>query len=304
MGSCLSSLRRFLPAVTAIALLAMVFFASSTGSLAGRGFDLDVRPQPTILVGVQSWTTNEGSRCSSTKCSSRRRRNALPRGIEQLKTNLEMEKSLAGNPERLHDAGSLKRSLIAIPVSINNKDVVDKLVSKFMAADFAVVLFHYDGAVEQWNELEWSRRVLHVAAHGQTKLWFAKRFLHPDVVADYEYVFLWDEDIEVDAFDPVKYLQVVRKEGFEVSQPALDRRSEIHHAITARRLMPTGDAHRRVQDVRCQADSMEPPCTGWVEIDHGAGILAEGVGMHLEDAAKRSHSWMGPRPEARLLCAR
>lgn len=24
--------------------------------------------------------------------------------------------------------------------------------------------------------------------------WYAKRFLHPDVVASYEYIFVWDED--------------------------------------------------------------------------------------------------------------
>lgn len=30
--------------------------------------------------------------------------------------------------------------------------------------------------------------------------WFAKRFLHPDVVAEYAYIFLWDEDIGVENF--------------------------------------------------------------------------------------------------------
>lgn len=34
--------------------------------------------------------------------------------------------------------------------------------------------------------------------------WFAKRFMHPDVVAAYEYVFLWDEDLGVDYFDPIR----------------------------------------------------------------------------------------------------
>lgn len=32
--------------------------------------------------------------------------------------------------------------------------------------------------------------------------WFAKRFLHPDIVEEYDYVFLWDEDLGVDNFDP------------------------------------------------------------------------------------------------------
>ena len=120
------------------------------------------------------------------------------------------------------------------------------------------------------------RRAVHVSARGQTKWWFAKRFLHPDVVAGYEYVFLWDEDVEVDAFDPVRYLDVVRREGLEISQPALDRRSEIHHGITARALLTArpDDVHRRFYKAGsglfggggCDDSSTGPPCAGWVEI--------------------------------------
>lgn len=114
---------------------------------------------------------------------------------------------------------------------------------------------------------------MHVAAAGQTKWWFAKRFLHPDVVAEYDYVFLWDEDVEVDAFDPARYLAIVRREGLEVSQPALERGSEIHHGITARQTVAGGggggDVHRRFYRrarPRCDEGSTAPPCTGWVEM--------------------------------------
>lgn len=33
------------------------------------------------------------------------------------------------------------------------------------------------------------------------KRWYAKRFLHPDVVAAYDYIFIWDEDLGVEHFD-------------------------------------------------------------------------------------------------------
>jgi hypothetical protein len=36
--------------------------------------------------------------------------------------------------------------------------------------------------------------------------WFAKRFLHPDVVAPYEYIFVWDEDLGVENFDPIEWV--------------------------------------------------------------------------------------------------
>ncbi|KAL6840406.1 hypothetical protein ACP4OV_030216 [Aristida adscensionis] len=190
----------------------------------------------------------------------------LPRGIVQDKSNFEME-SLGGSPER-KEARRPSKSLLAIPVGIKQKAVVDKLVSKFLAANFMVMLFHYDGVVDPWRELKWCDRAIHVAARDQTKWWFAKRFLHPDMVAEYEYVFLWDEDIEVDSFDPLKYLRIVRKEGLEISQPALDHRSQIHHRLTARGRK--GNVHRRFYKTngrgRCYGNSTGPPCTGWVEM--------------------------------------
>uniref|UniRef100_A0A0D9WXY1 Uncharacterized protein n=1 Tax=Leersia perrieri TaxID=77586 RepID=A0A0D9WXY1_9ORYZ len=196
----------------------------------------------------------------------------LPRGIVHGKSNLEMQ-SMVGDPEKDQQPTTTKKktkSLLAIPVGIKNKAAVDKLVSKFPADEFAVILFHYDGAVEQWGDVEslQGRAVVHVAAAGQTKWWFAKRFLHPDVVAEYDHVFLWDEDVEVDAFDPLRYLDVVRREGLEISQPALARGSEIHHGITARQLNG-GDVHRRFYRAagpRCDEGSAAPPCTGWVEM--------------------------------------
>ena len=39
--------------------------------------------------------------------------------------------------------------------------------------------------------------------------WFAKRFLHPDIVAEYNYIFLWDEDLGVEDFKPERYVKVV-----------------------------------------------------------------------------------------------
>ena len=33
--------------------------------------------------------------------------------------------------------------------------------------------------------------------YGQMKWWFVKRFLTPAVVTDYEYLFLWDDDLSV-----------------------------------------------------------------------------------------------------------
>lgn len=31
--------------------------------------------------------------------------------------------------------------------------------------------------------------------------WYAKRFLHPDIVAPYDYIFIWDEDLGLENFN-------------------------------------------------------------------------------------------------------
>ncbi|KAG8364036.1 hypothetical protein BUALT_Bualt19G0084400 [Buddleja alternifolia] len=135
-------------------------------------------------------------------------------------------------------------NLLAIAVGINQKMLVNEIVKKFLENDFVVMLFHYDGVVDKWRDLEWSERVVHISAKNQTKWWFAKRFLHPDIVAEYEYIFLWDEDLGVEHFHPQRfelrlaprYLSIVKEEGLEISQPALDpSKSEVHHHITVRR---------------------------------------------------------------------
>ncbi|XP_077220361.1 uncharacterized protein LOC143854351 isoform X2 [Tasmannia lanceolata] len=159
-------------------------------------------------------------------------------------------------------------ALLAIPVGIKQKQNVDIIVRKFLSENCSIMLFHYDGNVDGWRDLQWSDKAIHVLAHNQTKWWFAKRFLHPDVVSSYDYIFLWDEDLGVENFHPGRYLQIMVSEGLEISQPALDPDlSEIHHRITIRN--KTGKVHRRVYAFRgslnCSDESRGPPCTGWVE---------------------------------------
>ncbi|KAK1360255.1 hypothetical protein POM88_044729 [Heracleum sosnowskyi] len=71
----------------------------------------------------------------------------------------------------------------------SRKEIVDKMVSKF-SENFSIVLFHYDGRESAWEHFEWSRRAIHISSEKQTKWWYAKRFLHPHIVAGYEYMFI------------------------------------------------------------------------------------------------------------------
>ncbi|XP_024188834.1 uncharacterized protein LOC112193053 isoform X1 [Rosa chinensis] len=211
------------------------------------------------------------------KCKSHRRpygSEPLPRGIVSQTSNLEMQplwRTPNTPPSKLYQkSANSSISLLAMAVGIKQKDLVGKMVKKFLSSGFVVMLFHYDGNVDEWKQFQWNDLVIHVSAVNQTKWWFAKRFLHPDIVAQYSYIFLWDEDLGVDNFNPQRYVSIVRKEGLEISQPALDfSQSEVHHQITAR--VKGSTVHRRTykpnaNGTGCDEHSKAPPCTGWIEL--------------------------------------
>ncbi|KAK3002860.1 hypothetical protein RJ639_018126, partial [Escallonia herrerae] len=72
---------------------------------------------------------------------------------------------------------------------------------KQFSRNFSIVLSHYDGRATDWEQFEWSQRAIHISTRKQTKWWYAKRFLHPDIAALYEYIFIWDEDLGVEHFN-------------------------------------------------------------------------------------------------------
>ncbi|KAL2343978.1 hypothetical protein Fmac_005263 [Flemingia macrophylla] len=192
----------------------------------------------------------------------------LPQGIIHATSDLELRSLWSPSSLRSKVNVYSNLSLLAIPVGIKQKHNVDIMVQKFLQDNFTIILFHYDANVDGWWDLSWSGKAIHITAQNQTKWWFAKRFLHPDIVSIYDYIFLWDEDLGVEHFSPSRYVKIVKEEGLEISQPALDPNStEIHHRITVR--ARTKKVHRRVYELRgntrCSDASKGPPCTGFVE---------------------------------------
>ncbi|KAF8388578.1 hypothetical protein HHK36_027253 [Tetracentron sinense] len=144
---------------------------------------------------------------------------ALPKGIVSNTSNLEM-RPLWGSPKKKKSPKS-SMNLLAIAVGIKQKENVNKMVKKFPLSDFILMLFHYDGIVDEWSDLEWSDHAIHVSAINQTKWWFAKRFLHPDIVSEYSYIFLWDEDLGVENFHPGRRREVGMKLHWRVGDYCL-----------------------------------------------------------------------------------
>ncbi|CAN6727118.1 unnamed protein product [Malus baccata var. baccata] len=127
-----------------------------------------------------------------------------PRGAEMLPPGIVAAESdfylrrLWGKPSE--DLTIKPRYLVTFTVGLNQKKNIDAAVKKF-SENFTILLFHYDGQTTEWDDLEWSKRAIHISARKQTKWWYAKRFLHPDIVAPYDYIFIWDEDLGVEHFN-------------------------------------------------------------------------------------------------------
>ncbi|PHU04319.1 hypothetical protein BC332_25141 [Capsicum chinense] len=192
-----------------------------------------------------------------------------PRGAEKLPPGLVASESdyylrrLWGNPSE--DLPNKPKCLVTFTVGIKQKYNIDACVKKF-SDDFTILLFHYDGKTNEWDEFEWSQRAIHISARKQTKWWYAKRFLHPDIVAPYDYIFIWDEDLGVEHFDGMEYIKLVKKHGLEISQPGLDPRKGTTWPMTIRR--ENSEVHMLSENKsgkRC-SDPHLPPCAAFVEI--------------------------------------
>ncbi|KAJ0436913.1 hypothetical protein HanRHA438_Chr16g0743461 [Helianthus annuus] len=143
-----------------------------------------------------------------------------PRGAERLppaiiasETDL-YPRRLYGRPSE--DLTFKPKYLVAFTIGCDQKDNIDQAVKKF-SNNFTILLFHYDGQTNEWNEFEWSKRAIHISVPKQTKWWYAKRFLHPYIVAPYDFIFIWDEDLGVENFDAEEYIKLVKKYKLEIS---------------------------------------------------------------------------------------
>ncbi|XP_057473724.1 uncharacterized protein LOC130762097 [Actinidia eriantha] len=191
-----------------------------------------------------------------------------PRGAESLPPGIVVSESdfylrrLWGEPNE--DVKKKPKYLVTFTVGLDQRNNIDAAVKKF-SEDFQIMLFHYDGRTSEWDQFEWSARAVHVSVRKQTKWWYAKRFLHPDIVAAYDYIFIWDEDLGVEHFNGDKYIQLAKKHGLEISQPGLEPNDGLTWQMTKR--IGDSEVHKNTDDKSgwC-SDQNLPPCAAFVEI--------------------------------------
>ncbi|XP_066343981.1 uncharacterized protein [Miscanthus floridulus] len=192
---------------------------------------------------------------------------AKPKGAERLPPNIVVRESdlhLRRLWGHLRQDTPTRKYLVALTVGYSERVNVNATVHKF-SDNFDVMLFHYDGRTTEWDEFEWSKQAIHVSARKQTKWWYAKRFMHPSIVAPYDYIFLWDQDLGVETFDAEEYIKIVKKHGLEISQTGLDiTRGVKYYDITVRR--NDTEIHTSTSARKCGTDVHHRPCSGFVEV--------------------------------------
>ena len=120
------------------------------------------------------------------------------------------------NSEELPPTPPPPPNSVDIVVGVKQMKTVDRIVSKFFSSEFHVMIFHYDGSVDEWRAFPWYDRAIHVSAKDKTTWWLRRGSCTPDIVSEYNFFFLWDEDLGVENFHPKRYLDTVMKEEREI----------------------------------------------------------------------------------------
>ncbi|KAH7865726.1 hypothetical protein Vadar_010375 [Vaccinium darrowii] len=192
---------------------------------------LDSTPVPSPDVSCSSpwFDTHDTTRIYA--ASNPRGAESLPPGIVEPYSDFYLHRQQENSSE---DLVGKPKYLLALAVGYDQKDIINEIVGKF-SENFSIVLFHYDGKTSGWDQFEWSNRTIHISAKNQAKWWYAKRFLHPDIVSAYEYIFIWDEDLGVENFNAEEYLKLVKKHNLEISQPGIESKKGLTWLMTKRR---------------------------------------------------------------------
>lgn len=122
------------------------------------------------------------------------------------------------------------KCLYVSPVGSTGKDFLEKIIGKFGKDRFDYLLFSYDGT--SFDEPVFDKcRVI----HEKGLRWdFMKKYVTPAYCENYDYIFAWADDIDIGDFSVENYLDIVIRNGLQLSQPALTANSFYSHEITLR----------------------------------------------------------------------
>lgn len=120
------------------------------------------------------------------------------------------------------------KSLYASAVNAQGKDFLRKIIEKFGHETFDYLIFAYDETSFDEDVFKKCR----IIREKGLKWYFAKKYLTTQFCAPYDYLFFWDDDIDVDGFSVDDFLSVMRRNALQMAQPSLSMDSYYSLEIT------------------------------------------------------------------------
>ncbi|KAJ3357213.1 hypothetical protein GGF32_001141 [Allomyces javanicus] len=115
-----------------------------------------------------------------------------------------------------------KLGLVLLTAGAGAKSNVDTLVRRFGLDNFAFIICHWDNAT--WTEFDWYAHVTSVRAARQSKFWYSKRFIPPEVAMAYESIWMFDDDLMLEpGWDPAEFVRNMIKYNIQFAQPSLSK---------------------------------------------------------------------------------
>jgi hypothetical protein len=124
------------------------------------------------------------------------------------------------------------RLLFVSPVGKGAAPLIRQTLSRFEGAGADCLLLQYE---DVGLEIPATVRIIRDRGY---KWQLAQRHLSPAAVADYDYIFFWDDDLDTDGFDPVRFAQIMMSNRLSMAQPAIKSLHWISHPITGQHPMP------------------------------------------------------------------
>lgn len=123
-----------------------------------------------------------------------------------------------------------QKSLYVSAVGKDGKEFLAKIVKKFGNEDFDYLIFVYDGT-DLSEAIFRPCRIIHEKGK---KIQFMRKYLTSECCKPYEFIFIWDDDIDIGNFSYKNFIEVMRKNNLEFGQPALSPDSFYSLKITLR----------------------------------------------------------------------
>lgn len=145
------------------------------------------------------------------------------------------------SPQRFRPATKyVPKILYFSPIGLASPGLLHDTVARFRKASAEFLLVEY-----QSPGIEYPKGCKVVFDKGQ-KWELVARHLDPESIKEFDYVFVWDDDISIANFDVLRFLKIMESNRLDVAQPSLISPHPICHSITRRKpcAPPLGNLNR------------------------------------------------------------